>query len=100
MNEPVALPLSALENHGAFIARHVGIRADAEDAILREIGYASREALMNAIVPAPIRLTDPLALPPPQSEAEALSKIRNLALRNRVLRSFIGQGYYDTLTPG
>ncbi len=99
MNEPAAPALSTLEDHGAFIARHIGTSPQAQDAMLREIGFASRSALMDAVVPRQIRLDDPLPLPPPLGEAEALARLRQLASRNRVLKSFIGQGYYGTQTP-
>ena len=92
--------LTALEDHRGFIARHIGTRAEAQDAMLREIGFASRGALMDAVLPASIRLTGALPLPAPCNEAEALAKLRRLARRNRVLKSFIGQGYYGTETPG
>ena len=67
--------------------------------MLRELGFASRDALIDAIVPPAIRLSEPLALPPPCSEAEALADLRRLATKNRVLKSLIGQGYYATETP-
>ena len=94
-----AAPLAALEDHGAFVARHVGPRADAQAAMLRDLGFASRAALMKAIVPAAIRDAAPLPLPPPCSEAEALAKLRRLAAKNRVMKSLSGQGYYGTETP-
>ena len=92
-------PLSALERHDGFVARHIGASASAQEAMLREIGFASRSALMNAIVPAAIRLPHPLPLPEPLCEAEALARLRRIASRNRVLKSFIGQGYYGTHMP-
>ena len=99
-NERGAAALSALEGHDAFVARHIDLPADAEAAMLRDIGFASRAALMDAVVPASIRLAEALPLPPPCSEAEALDRLRQLAGGNRVLKSFIGQGYYGTETPG
>ena len=100
MKTPTAVRLSALERHDDFLARHIGTTASAQDAMLREIGFASRVALMNAIVPAAIRMSEPLALPEPISETEALARLRDIASRNRVLKSFIGQGYYGTHMPG
>ena len=57
---------------------------------------------MDAIVPAAIRRRKPLALPAPKAEeAEALEELRrSLAAKNRVFKSYIGQGYYGTHTPG
>ena len=91
--------LFELENHSDFHARHIGPN-DAEIAdMLKTIGAPSLDALVEAIVPKSIKLTAPLALPAAISEEEALEKIRSIASRNRVFRSFIGQGYYGTLTP-
>jgi glycine dehydrogenase len=91
--------LHDLEQHDAFIARHIG-PDDAEIAsMLQTVGYDSLDALTDAIVPAAIRQKNPLALPPAMSENEALAKIRAIADRNEVFRSFIGQGYYGTHTP-
>jgi glycine dehydrogenase len=97
--ESGALSLRALEDHGAFIARHIGTSPQAQQAMLRELGFASRAALMSAIVPASIRLDESLPLPAPCGEAEALAKLRAHASQNRVLKSFIGQGYYGTEMP-
>src|SRR5512137_2569326 len=92
--------LAALEQHDAFIARHVGTTPDDQAAMLAVLGYPSRAALMDALVPAAIRRRKPLALPGPMTEVEALSRLRAIAARNRVLKSYIGQGYYGTHTPG
>ena len=91
--------LAALEDHDAFIGRHIGPRPGAQAAMLDTLGYASIDALVDAVVPASIRLRAPLALPEPLSEAEALMRLRGLASKNRVLKSLIGQGYYGTQTP-
>ena len=91
--------LRQLENHDAFLERHIGPN-DAEIAhMLRVVGHDSLDALTDAIVPAGIKSTAPLALPAPVTEVEALAKIRAVASKNKVLRSFIGQGYYGTHTP-
>jgi glycine dehydrogenase len=92
--------LSALENHAEFLGRHIGTSPAAQEAMLRELGFASRASLIDAIVPPDIRLADPLALPAPVGEEEALAALRRIASRNRVLKSFIGQGYYGTHVPG
>ena len=92
--------LEALEDRDAFIARHVGTSARDQAAMLEALGYATRDALIDAIVPEAIRLREPLPLPGPVDEAGALAALRAIASRNRVLKSFIGQGYYGTYTPG
>src|SRR5690606_41532160 len=94
-----ALPISSLrelEHHDAFIERHIG-PDDAEIARMIEVvGHDSLESMTAAIVPASIKSGDGLDLPAPQSEEEALARIRAIAGRNDVFRSFIGQGYYGT----
>jgi glycine dehydrogenase len=91
--------LLSLEHHDAFIERHIGPN-DAEIAhMLRVVGHDSLDAMTDAIVPASIKSQAPLALPPPMTEVEALAKVRGIADRNQVFRSFIGQGYYGTHTP-
>jgi glycine dehydrogenase len=91
--------LNELENHSDFHARHIG-PSDAEvDEMLKVVGATSLEALVDAIVPASIKLSSPLALPDAIAEQEALARIRSIADRNKVFRNFIGQGYYGTVTP-
>ena len=93
-------PLGELENSTEFAARHIGPYADDEAHMLSVIGAASRRALIEAIVPRSIARSQPMALPAPLSEAQALAELKALAGRNRVLKSFIGQGYHGTHTPG
>ena len=94
-----SVPLRSLEQHDAFVERHIGPN-DAEIAqMLRVIGHDSLDALTDAIVPAGIKSAAPLALPAAIGEVEALAKLRAVARRNQVFRSFIGQGYYGTHTP-
>ncbi len=95
-----AATLAALEQTDAFIARHIGPSPDDQAAMLAALGYPSRTALIDAIVPAAIRRKAPLALPGAMTEAEALARLAAIAGRNSVLKSFIGQGYYGTHTPG
>ncbi|AMJ55903.1 MULTISPECIES: aminomethyl-transferring glycine dehydrogenase [Stenotrophomonas] len=91
--------LRELEHNSAFVDRHIGPN-DAEIAqMLRTVGHDSLEALTDAIVPGSIKSPAPLALPESLTEVDALAKIRAIANKNKVLRSFIGQGYYGTHTP-
>jgi glycine dehydrogenase len=91
--------LRDLEHHDAFIERHIGPNDAEIPRMLRAIGYDSLDAMTDAIVPNSIRSKSPLALPEAISEVEAIAKIRAIADRNQVFRSFIGQGYYGTHTP-
>ena len=93
-------PLAELESAGEFVPRHVGIDADDEAHMLSVIGAASRRALIEQLVPASIARPAPMRLPAPLGEAEALAELRGIAAQNRVLKSFIGQGYHGTHTPG
>jgi glycine dehydrogenase len=92
-------PLALLEDGTAFAPRHIGIEPQDEGRMLSAIGAASRAALVDAIVPRAIRRSRPMALPAPAGEAEALAQLAGIAAKNRVLRSFIGQGYHGTHTP-
>jgi glycine cleavage system P protein (glycine dehydrogenase) len=93
------LSLLELEHHSAFVERHIGPN-DAEIAhMLQVIGHDSLDGMTDAIVPGNIKSPAPLALPDAITEVEALAKIRSIADKNEVFRSFIGQGYYGTHTP-
>ncbi len=99
----LSVPLTSLEDHEAFAARHIGPTASEQQQMLEVLGFSSRTELMNAALPAEIRRTESLSLgafTQPKSEAEALAELRKLAAKNQVFRSFIGQGYYGTHTPG
>ena len=93
-------PLSELEDDSLFATRHIGPDANEQRHMLSVIGAASRQALIDAVVPRTIARSKPMQLPPAASEAQALAELRALAGRNQVFRSFIGQGYHGTLTPG
>ena len=82
-----------------FRARHLGPSATEEAAMLATLGLPSRHALIDAVVPATLRRKSRMDLPPGASEAQALANLRSKAAKNQVLKSFIGQGYYDTHTP-
>jgi glycine dehydrogenase len=95
-----AKPLSDLENHAEFIARHIGI-SDADEAhMLSVIGEASRRALIDSIVPHAIARSSAMKLPAPITEAAALAELKVMAQQNKAFKNFIGQGYYGTHTPG
>jgi glycine dehydrogenase len=93
-------PLGELENPTEFVARHIGPYEDDERHMLSVIGAASRRALIEAVVPRSIARAQPMQLPAPVGEAAALAELKAIAAKNRVLKSFIGQGYHGTHTPG
>ncbi len=65
----------------------------------RACGYGSMDALVDGAVPATIRRADGMKLPEPLGETAALARLRSIASRNQVFRSYIGTGYHDTVTP-
>jgi glycine dehydrogenase len=83
-----------------FRRRHLGPLGRDRDLMLQQTGHATLEELIRAAVPAGIRMTDQLELPPALSEPEALASLKSIMAKNRVLKSFIGQGYHGTHTPG
>ncbi len=93
------VPLATLEGHDEFVARHIGPSDGEVGEMLAATGHDSLEAMVDAIVPASIRLGAPLALPVALSEHEALVRLKAIAEKNKVFRSFIGMGYYGTRTP-
>ncbi|MEC8860500.1 MAG: aminomethyl-transferring glycine dehydrogenase [Pseudomonadota bacterium] len=92
-------PLSSLHDSESFIARHIGPDENDIQAMLAELDYPSLDALISATLPAAIALGRPLALDAPSSEQQALQRLRQLAQQNQLCRSYIGLGYYDTVTP-
>ena len=83
----------------SFQSRHIGPRPADLAAMLGEIGVASLDALIDQAIPRSIRLDRPLNLPPAETEHEYLGRLRAIASKNRVYRSYIGMGYYDCVTP-
>ena len=95
-----AKPLGDLENASEFLARHIGLSDADEHHMLSHIGEASRRALIEGIVPASIARSQAMQLPPPVTEAAALAELKAIASKNQLFKSFIGQGYHGTHTPG
>ncbi len=93
-------PLESLENRSEFVARHIGPGPEDQTHMLCVIGAASRQALIDAVLPRSIARDQAMRLPDAASEAQALAELRAIAGRNRLVKSFIGQGYHGTHTPG
>jgi glycine dehydrogenase len=94
-----ASPLERLEQPTEFRGRHIGPAPADQAAMLAAVGAASLDALLDEIVPATIARHDPLDLPPAVTEAAALAELKGIAAKNRLLTSFIGQGYHACHTP-
>ena len=93
-------PLEELEDRSAFARRHIGPDDAGQAAMLEALGFASRAALIDPVVPKSIRRKGAMGLAAPRTEGEALQALRQIAEKNQIFKSYIGQGYYDTLTPG
>lgn len=83
-----------------FENRHIGSNESSTAEMLNFIGVATLEELINQTIPSKIRLKQPLNLAPAVSEFEFLKEFKKLAQKNKVFKSYIGTGYYDTIVPG
>ena len=94
------MSLVSLSQHpDSFAHRHIGPRPQEWDAMAQVCGHASLDALVGAAVPALIRRNDSMSLPQPLGETAALARLRSIAAKNQVNKSYIGLGYHDTITP-
>ena len=84
---------------GEFVYRHIGPTATQGNAMAASLGYVDVDALINAVVPTNIRVTEMPGLPAAISEAAVLGELTEIAALNDVKTTMIGQGYYDTVTP-
>jgi glycine dehydrogenase len=82
-----------------FTRRHIGTNETDTNAMLQTIGVTSLDELISKTVPGSIRLKNPLKLPAAQSEFEYLKELKKIASKNKVFKTYIGQGYYNTITP-
>jgi glycine dehydrogenase len=89
----------ALAHPDQFVRRHIGPNASETGEMLALLGHKNVDELIDAAIPQKIRLGNKLNLPAARSETEALAELKKISLENKVYRSFIGQGYYDTITP-
>jgi len=83
-----------------FVCRHNGPNASEIKAMLEKIGVSSLDQLIDETVPSSIRLKAPMNLPEGLNEYQFLTHLREVAGKNKLFRSFIGMGYYNTITPG
>jgi glycine dehydrogenase len=82
-----------------FVCRHIGPNAAETSELLALLGHKNLDELIDAAVPQKIRLGKKLNLPAAKNEFDALADLKKIAGENKVFRSFIGMGYYDTITP-
>lgn len=92
--------MSLFEQQNAeFQGRHIGPTADEVQQMLSTIGVDSLESLIGKTIPQSIRMQGSLDLPGPVSEYDYLKKIKEVSLNNKVFKTYIGQGYYNTIVP-
>jgi glycine dehydrogenase len=95
----MTLTENQLAHPDQFVRRHIGPNAEETSAMLALLGRKNLDELIDAAVPKKIRFGEKLNLPAARSEHDALAELRRIASETKVFRSFIGQGYYDTITP-
>jgi glycine dehydrogenase len=89
-----------INNREAFEGRHIGPNNDQLSKMLSTIGVANLDQLIDETVPETIRLKKPLDLPKAKSEFNFLKDFKQLAKKNKIFKSYLGNGYFDTITPG
>ncbi|MBT5413731.1 MAG: aminomethyl-transferring glycine dehydrogenase [Rhodospirillaceae bacterium] len=88
-----------LERRDDFVGRHIGPNDQEIEDMLGLLGLPSLDSLSEKAMPASIMAEKPMDLPDSRTEAETLTRIGEMAARNRVVKNMIGLGYYDTITP-
>ncbi|MBP5975980.1 aminomethyl-transferring glycine dehydrogenase [Brasilonema sp. CT11] len=83
----------------SFQERHIGLSSSDIQQMLEVLGDTTLDELIDQAVPQAIRLSDSLELPEAENEYAALAKLKEIASKNQIFRSFIGMGYYDCITP-
>ncbi|MGV8963075.1 MAG: aminomethyl-transferring glycine dehydrogenase [Candidatus Saccharimonadaceae bacterium] len=82
-----------------FKSRHIGINAEEQQIMLEAIGVSSLDELIDQTIPTDIRIPGRMSLPKALSEQEYAEEIASIASKNKVFASYIGMGWYDTITP-
>ena len=88
-----------MANVTPFSTRHIGPNSSDQSKMLKSLGLKSLDQLIDETIPHGIRQKNDLDLPPADSEAQVLKRARKFAEQNKIFRSYIGQGYYNTHTP-
>ena len=93
------MALTDITDPASYLARHTGPDSAEEQVMLKTVGYSSLDELVDAVLPADIRVTAPPQTGAPLSETAAQARLREYAEQNVVLKAFYGQGFSDTITP-
>jgi len=88
-----------LENNKSFFRRHIGNSVEEQKKMLNALGFKDIKELISKTVPENIHFKDSLTIGEPNSEYEALRKLKNLSKQNKVYSNFLGMGYYGTYIP-
>ncbi len=91
--------MNILEHPDQFVNRHIGPNEDEINEMLEVSGAGSLDALIEETVPANIRLNNKLNLSEPVTEYQFIKSLKSTAQKNKVFKSYIGMGYYPTITP-
>jgi len=93
--------MTTSDNHyqNTFTARHIGPTQADIAAMLETIGQESLDALIKAVVPAAIRSSEPLTIGDSKTEKELLDELKTIADKNVLMKSYLGMGYHDCITP-
>jgi len=91
---------NVIEFHDKFVDRHIGPNTIEVKEMLEKIGVESLDELIDKTIPASIRLKEKIDLDAPLTEFELIKRLEKIASKNKVFNSYIGMGYYPTITPG
>ena len=88
-------------DHDLFIGRHIGPSDESVNSMLALLGYSDLNSFTKAVVPSTIAIAEKIetVLPPAATEVETIAELRQIASENKLVKSFIGTGYYNTITP-
>lgn len=89
----------AVAYHQSFEKRHIGLSAADQQSMLNTIGVSSLEELISKTIPDHIRSQGDMDIPDAVTEYEYLTELKTIAAKNKVFKTYIGQGYYNTITP-
>ena len=88
-----------LQHPDFFQKRHIGTSKSEEEEMVKSLGYHSLDQLIELTIPKNIRLANEMNLPKAVSEQNLLEKLSTLGTKNKIYDSYIGQGYYNCITP-
>ncbi|MEC8798407.1 MAG: aminomethyl-transferring glycine dehydrogenase subunit GcvPA, partial [Pseudomonadota bacterium] len=88
-----------MKKNNLFSTRHIGTNAHERELMLKSIGYTGMDEFIEAVIPSNILEKKNISIGEQRTEEEVLEELRNIATKNKVYKSFIGQGHYNTHTP-